>query len=103
MKCAPRQEIKRHYYFIAPQGRWQAVRHVVPGVIKQHKPEQVTGVILALICFSSVNLMLTFRARGQGKVAASDAGKRNFACLKCTVFAKPMKLATNNNKKRNYS
>jgi len=69
----------------SPPGRWQAVRHVVPGVIKQHKPEQVTGVILALICFSSVNLMLTFRARGQGKVAASDAGKGNFACLKRTV------------------
>lgn len=56
------------------------------GVIKQHKPEQVTGVIWALICFSSVNLVLTFRARGQGKAAASAAGKRSSARLKCTVL-----------------
>lgn len=103
MKCAPRQEIKRHYYSPAPRGRWQPVRHVVPGVIKQHKPEQVTGVIWALICFSSVNLVLTFRARGQGKVAASDAGRWNFSCPKCAVLAKPTMLATNSNKKRNSS
>lgn len=72
---------------------------MVPGVIKQHKPEQVTGVILALICFSSVNLLLTCRAGGQGKVAASDAGKRNLACLKGAVLARLMKLAANNNNK----
>lgn len=99
----PGQEIKRRYYFIAPWGRWRAVRHVVPGVIKQHKPEQVTGVTGALICFPGINLALTFRAGGQGKVGASDAGRRNFACLKRTVLAKPMKLAANNNKKRNYA
>lgn len=50
-----------------------------------------------------VNLVLTFRARGQGKVAAPDAAER--LCEDCVFQAGqvPMKLATNNNKRRNCS